>query len=482
MINLQSRSSSPVTPSMRFTLTLLLTLLTTPLAAEDWPQFLGPQRDGVSRETGLSRRWPRSGPPVAWSVDSVGEGYSTVAVAGGRIYTMGDLDGIEHVMCLSVDDGQMLWSVAPDGAARRLTKRLASEWRRLDLNRNGQLEPGEWELQLPEAARYFAGRPGGRNRPLSKTDLRIFLGGFRTDVGDGPRGTPTLDGDRLYVEGGLGDVSCLDARTGRTTWHVSLVDDLGGTVPVRGYSESLLVVGRTLIVTPGGDRGTIAALDKTTGKVLWRSRGLTAPAQHASPVTARIAGVPQVVQFARGGVCGVRLRDGQLLWRFGRTSNDFANCATPVVYGSLVFSSTAYGTGGALVRIVGGDGRQRAQEVYFERRMANHHGGVIKYRDHLYGFGNGGLICMEFRTGKIAWRARSVTKGSLVVADGLVFLVGEHHRVALAEATPTRYRERGRFSLPDLGRPSWSYPVVSGGRLYIRNLQRLTAFDVREAD
>lgn len=461
------------------TLWLLAVLLPPSLAAEDWPRFLGPRQDGISRETGLARHWPRGGPPVSWSVKSLGEGFSSVSIRRGRLYTMGDLEGSEHVLCLSARDGRVLWSVVPRGAARRLVRRVESHWQQLDANRNGQLEPSEWQSQLPEAPRYFAAHPPARKGILTKADLRRFLGGFRTDVGDGPRSTPTLDGDRLYVEGAQGDISCLDAATGKTLWHVQLVDDLGGTVPVRGYSESLLIHKNHVFVTPGGPAGTVVALEKDSGKVAWRSHKLTVGAEHCSPVPATINGIPQIIQFAKKGLYGLHRDSGVLLWQYTRTSNDFANCMTPVVDGPFVFSSTAYGTGGALVRITNKGRRQVAREVYFEPKMANHHGGVLKYGEYLYGFGNGGLICMHFRTGRIAWRARSVGKGSLLIADGLLLLQGERHRVALAEATPKAYIERGRFDLPDLGRPSWPYPVLSDGRLYIRNMQQLTVRDLR---
>ena len=459
----------------------LVAFLGTPLAAEDWPQFLGPRRDGICRETGLVRHWPQGGPPVVWSVNRLGEGFSSVAIRQGRLYTMGDLNGREHVLCLSTRNGRVLWSVEPTGAARRLARRVASYWQRLDANGNGQLEKAEWETQLPEAPRYFAAHPPSQKGVLAKSDLRRFLGGFRTDVGDGPRGTPTIDGDRLYVEGGQGDVSCLEIATGKTLWHVQLVDDLGGTVPVRGYSESLLIVGNHVLVTPGGPGGTVVALKKDSGKVAWRSRGLVVGAEHCSPVLATINGIPQIIQFAKKGLYGLHRDSGMLLWQYTRTSNDFANCMTPVVEGPLVFSSTAYGTGGALIRIDNIGRRQIVREVYFEPKMANHHGGVLKYGDYLYGFGNGGLICMHFRTGRIAWRSRSVGKGSLLIADGLLLLVGERHQVALALATPKAYIEKGRFTLPDLGRPSWPYPVISDGRLYLRNMQQLTVRDLRTA-
>jgi outer membrane protein assembly factor BamB len=273
-------------------------------------------------------------------------------------------------------------------------------------------------------------------------------------------------------------VSCLEAATGRGIWHLSLIDDLGGSRPGWGYSESPLVEGEMLIVTPGGKKGTVAALDKKSGKLIWQSSDITEGAHYASAVAADICGVRQIVQFARETVFGVAADTGKLLWTYSGANNGTANVCTPIVSGDYVFATSAYGTGGGLVKIVGDKDNQKAEEIYFEKRMAVHHGGVVKVGDHLYGFGNGGLICMNFLTGDVPWRARSVSKGSVIAADGMLYLLGEGHQAALAEATPDDYREHGRFAIEKLGRPSWAHPVIANGRLYVRNQGKLTAYDI----
>lgn len=222
------------------------------------------------------------------------------------------------------------------------------------------------------------------------------------------------------------------------------------------------------------------ALDKHNGTVVWRSTDVNQPAQYSSPVVAEIAGTPQIVQFAENSVFGVALDGGRLLWSYPRVANRVANCATPIVSGDYVLASSAYGTGSGLVKISNDSGtEQKAEEVYFQPRLANHHGGLVKVGGYVYGFGNG-LMCMNFLTGEFAWQARSVRKGSLVVADGMLYCLGERHEVALVEATPEEYREHGRFRIESFGRPSWAHPVVANGRLYIRNQGRLTAYDVRD--
>jgi outer membrane protein assembly factor BamB/Ca2+-binding EF-hand superfamily protein len=588
-----------------------------PDAGTDWPQWRGPRRDGVSLEKGLLKQWPEEGPKVVWEVNHVGVGFSSLAVAGGRIFTQGDLNGVEHVIALSVKDGSRLWAVLPAPVEEQLAQRVADEMKRgdkdgdgrlseiealaqlgwnfnkadtpaegnaqalaaarartlfdrldansdgklalaeagqafrdsfaqvdqpdpeadaaalsarrtqeflqtLDADENGrisrkeaaasllnrpfnqideklpgekkgdeQLTPAELEAYLlkaergrdglitqSELAEYYARTFPGNDGVLTPDELRGHFGGYRNGNGDGPRGTPTIDGQRLYAEGGNGDLSCLEVATGKTLWHRNLVRDLGGGRPGWGYCESPLVVDDLLIVTPGGNKGTLVALNKLTGEEVWRSTGVKEGAQYSSPVLAELAGVRQVVQFARNSVFGVRASDGAFLWSYSAANNSTANITTPIAADNHVFASSGYGTGGGLAQIIpSGDGL-RAEEVYFEKKMANHHGGLVRVGDHLYGFGNGGLICMHYLTGEIAWTARSVSKGSLVYADGMLYCLGEGHQVALVEATPEEYRERGRFKIESFGRPSWAHPVVSGGRLYIRNQQRLTAYDV----
>ncbi len=584
---------------------------------ENWPQWRGPNRDGISPDKGLLKEWPKDGPSVLWQVDTVGVGYSSIAVVGGRIYTQGDLKGVEHVLCLDAKTGQVLWAEQPEPVKQRLAERVARELKELDKNKDGTVDEVEainrlgfeyngfdakadgdaqelatartqrlfklldknqdqklsgdevpnrfyneferieqedktadakalattraaaWMsvydknadkvidreearnsivdhyfgrmdkqdeatkkgdekltseeietyFQMREAGKdgvitademstYYANRYPGGDGLLTLDEMRSYFGGFRNDQGNGPRGTPTVEGDRVYTEGGDGDVTCLEAATGKTIWHVNLSSDFGGGRPGWGYSESPLIEGKMLIVTPGGKQGTVLALDKMTGSKIWQSDEVTEGAHYSTPVVADILGTRTLVQFARESVFGLTLNGGRFLWKYSGANNGTANCATPIVADNMVFSSSSYGTGGGLARILKDGDKQKAEEVYFEKKMGNHHGGIIKVGDFMYGFDNG-LLCMDFKTGAIAWQNRSVGKGSLVVADGMLYLLSEGHEVALAEATPEAYKEHGRFKIPPHGRPSWAHPVVIGGVFYIRDQQSLTAYKVR---
>ncbi|TXT37506.1 MAG: hypothetical protein FD138_639, partial [Planctomycetota bacterium] len=324
---------------------------------------------------------------------------------------------------------------------------------------------------------YLANKVGG-DGVLSATELRAAIGGYRNGMGDGPRGTPTVDGERLYAEGGNGDLVCLEAATGKTIWYVNLRTNFGGGTPGWGYSESPLIVDDLLIVTPGGKGGTLVALNKFDGKVVWQSKEVTEGAHYASPVIATINGERQIVQFANQSVFGVSLAEGKPLWRYTAPANGTANCCAAIVEDNFVFASSSYGVGGGLAKISGAGSTQVAEEVYFEKKMSCHHGGIVKVGDYMYSAGGGPLMCMEFKTGKIAWQSRSAGKGSLCVADGMLYILGEGHEVALAEATPEGYREHGRFQIKAHGRPAWAHLIVTGGRMYIRDQESLTSYDV----
>ena len=380
----------------------------------DWPQWRGPNRDGVSKESGLLKQWPAEGPPLVWKTTGAGVGYSSLAIAGGRIYTMGVRGEREYVIAFDAGTGKEIWATAT----------------------------------------------GDR---------------YKDNRGDGPRGTPTVDGDRLYSLGGNGDLSAIDTKTGRIVWAMNLLQKFGGQNPQWGISESPLVIGEKVLVNAGGTDASVVALNKKDGLLIWKSQSDAAGYSSAMPV--QVGDTTQVVFFTHQRALGVDLKDGRLLWSYQKASNDVANVATPVVKGNRVFVSSDYGTGAGLVEIKA-DGT--AQEVYFTKEMKNHHSSSILIGDYLYGFSSGILTAMKFDTGEVAWRDRSVGKGSLVYADGNLYALSENGVVGLVEATPTGYKEKGRFKIQQGSLPTWTHPVIAGGRLYLRDQNTIYAYDVRE--
>ena len=388
----------------------------------DWPQWHGPDRNNISTEKGLLSQWPVSGPPRLWSVSTLGAGYGSIATSGDRMFVQGTatVGGRRQsaLYALSRADGKSLWSKAIGGA--------------------------------------------GNN-----------------DRGPGPRSTPTVDGDRVYVLSESGDLACLKVEDGTSVWQRNILRDFRGRNINWDISESPLVDGNHVIVTPGGPRAGMVALDKMTGATAWQATELSDEAGYASPIVADVQGVRTVMTLTAGAGVGVRRSDGKLMWRYAKIANQTANIATPVFHDNHVFYSSAYDTGAALLGLTARNNAVEAKEVYFTRNMQNHHGGVVLVDGHLYGFHDAILTCMEFSTGKVVWRDRSVGKGTLTYADGLFYIQGENNLMGLVVATAKGYQEKGRFRIDDEGWPTWAHPIVSGGRLYVRNQRTLTAYDVR---
>lgn len=439
-------------------LLVLATCTTVVARADDWPQWQGENRDAISTETGLLQQWPASGPAVAWKVDGLGGGDSAPAVAEGKLYGMSTRDGKEIVWALSEDDGSEIWA-SPIG--------------------------DQVEQQVPQSK-------------------------------EGPGGTPTVDGDRLYVIGMGGAIACLKTDDGSIVWEKSLVQDFGGQPPTWSYRESPLIDGDKLICTPGGKDITMVALNKTTGEVIWESQmpaaspspagdaagdrdrggrrggsgrrrggGGGGAAAYASAIAIDFEGGRQYVQFTATALIGVNATDGEVLWTYEHPANSNGiSCTTPIFKDGLIFASSAYGAGGGAVRLKKtGDGEINAEEVYFSPNMQNHHGGMIVVNDALYGAngGNGGgfLTCLDFQSGELLWRDRNAPKGSLAMADGRIYLRSEDGKMILIEPSREGFVDRGSFEQPDRSSsPAWAHPVVANGKLYIRDQGLLFCYDV----
>ena len=274
-------------------------------------------------------------------------------------------------------------------------------------------------------------------------------------------------------------VASLNTADGSLNWQLNILKEYSGENPNWLISESPLIDGNRLIVTPGGRNASVVALDKMTGKTLWTSSGLSDPAGYSSCIATQVDGVPVIIAFTAQAAVGLQASDGSLLWRYERVANRTTNVTTPVYHRKKVFYTSAYSTGAALLELKNEGGQISAEERYFTRNMQNHHGGVILVGRHIYGFSGNVLTCINFETGERKWRDRSVGKGSLIYADGYLYLLGEDNAVGLAKATPDGYFETGRFTIDEQGYPSWAHPVVSGGRLYIRNQGTLTCYDVK---
>ncbi len=425
-----TRSVRTTVPCSSLVLAFVLAAWSTALAGSpgaaagtgaDWPQWRGPARNGCSADKGLLPEWPAGGPKLAFKARGIGAGYSSITTWRGRLFTMGDVGTGSKVLCMDAT-GKVLWT----------------------------------------ASVGKAGAPG--------------WGGFA-----GPRASVTIAGDLAYAVDQWGELVCVDT-SGKERWRKSYTKDFGAKRPEWGFSESPLVDGNRLIVTPGGPKGAVVALDRKTGRPLWASAGFTDGAQYSSINSAKIAGVPQYVQLTMESVVGIGV-DGKVLWRAPR-KGETAVVPDPVVKGDLVYVTSGYGVGCNIFRVTAKGGKLSADEIHASKEMQIHHGGAVLVGDHVYGYSdNKGWVCQEIATGKVAWREKDkLGKGCVSFADGRLYLRAEDGpgTVALIEASPEGWREHGRFDQPDRSnKNSWTHPVIAGGRLYLRDQDLLLCYDVQ---
>ena len=396
-------------------------LAVAPAVGGDWPQFHGPKRDNISSETGLLKRWPEGGPKLLWTARGLGHGFSSVSIKGGRICTAGNIGGQTVVTALDLT-GRTQWQ-AKCGKA--------------------------WQGPHP-----------------------------------GTRGTPTLDDGRVYYETPLGDLVCLDAADGEKHWGLNILRTFKGKNIHWALSESLLIDGDRLICSPGGSAGGVVALDKRTGEVIWRCK-TGDRAGYASPVLVEYKGLRMILTLTLKAMIGVEAETGKLLWRDEHLSYADENVLQPIYRDGHVFVSTvAAGSRKWKINVQGKTAS--VQQVWRNKHMDNHHGGVVLLNEHLYGsscaFNRNKWICLNWRTGKAQYVAGGVGKGSLTVADGRLFILGERGTMGLVLPSPEAHTVVSRFELPKGGKgPWWAHPVVCDGRLYIRHGEFLYAYEVREA-
>jgi len=405
--------------------------------AADWPQWRGPNRDAKSTEKGLLEKWPADGPKLLWSItepEMIGTGYGDASIVGDRVYILGGTtakkDSKQFVTCLNVKDGKKIW----------------------------------------------------------QQNIESKQAGYSDGWGGGPRGTPTVQDGLVFVLGPTGDLVCLDAKDGKVQWSKNFVTDFGGGIPSWGYSESVLVDGENVICTPGG-KGGMMALEKKTGKTVWTCKELTDGAGYSSIVIADIGGVKQYVQQTMKSGVGVRAKDGKLLWQVGDIKRATAVIPTPVVQDGYVFYTSGYGAGCECFKLEkDGEDGTKATKIYSNKTLQNHHGGVLAIGDYVYGHSDsGGWMCFPFKTGEDpAWKNNGVGKGSVIAAEGYLYCYSESSgTLARVKATEKAYEESGKFTIPEKSklRPGsgkvWAHPVISNGKLYVRDYEKLFVYDLQ---
>lgn len=399
-----------------------------PAAQAGWPQWQGPGRDCISHERELNTDWARRAPAVLWK-HPVGGGYSSVAVVDGRLYATDRAGEEERVLCLDAASGRELWV-----------------------------------FSYP--ARYA---------------------GFQSHA-TGPRATPLVHDGRVYTVGATGRFLCLEAVPAgdqpTVLWDHDLLTEFAARLPAWGVASSPLIEGDLVCVQPGSTRGSVAAFDRRTGKLVWSA--LSEVSGYSSPVAATVAGARQIICLTGKGLVGLRPADGARLWYYPWATEYDANIATPIVAGDYVFISSDYGAGCALLKVSSaGPDEQTAEPVYVRRNrlMRNHHSSCVLHDGHLYGFDSppGVLKCVDLRTGEEKWMARNLRKGSLIYADGHLLVLTEHGTLALVEATPAGFRKKGEVANALQGSECWALPALASGRLYLRDHQQIVCLDLKSA-
>jgi outer membrane protein assembly factor BamB len=398
------------------------------IVAADWPQYGGPNRNGFSKETGLLREWPHEGPPLLWKVSELGAGYSPVSVVGSRLYTLAMRDKDEFAIALDRGTGKEVWAT------------------RLGVSREN------------------AGMSFLRQRQA------------------------VVDGDRVYVFTSEGHLVCLEVDAGSELWRKRYREDFAGRSSSFGWSDNPMIDGNKLICTPGGPDAFMVALDKSTGEVIWKTKlpdNFTQPS-HAPIVVADVGGVRQYIQNTSQQLIGIAASDGRLLWNYKRVSSSIANMAYVLVRDDHLFVTTGFGMGCARLRIVAEKNAIRVEEIYFSKNFQNLYGGIVQIGDHAFAGHSGwgtNPTCVEVNTGKIVWTERGAGTGpvaTIATEDRLYFRFSDGLMV-LADATPEGYKEKGKFNQPERSKfPASSVPVISHGRLFLRDQNFLYCYDLRK--
>ena len=398
-----------------------------------WPQWGGHNRDHKSLETGLKQEWPEAGPAVAWKFTDAGLGYSSLAVVNGKGYTLGTIDGKNVAICINASTGELVW-----------------------------------KTPIADA--------------VPSND---YLQGW----GGGPRSTPTVVGDRIVVLDDGGTLASLEAATGRVQWQVNIKSEFGGQLPKWGYSDSPLVDGDRVVVCPGG-KEFLVALNLETGKKIFGSSGFEAAPHYVSVMKHSVRGIDSYISAADRGMVAFSAKDGSFMWRNDSSGNGTATIPTPIIDGNFVYHTSDYGTGCVLVEVTAANGKLTAKEVYANKNMQNHHGGVVLHNDCIFGLKKGGgFVCQDFRSGEVKWTERLSGDGSasIAFADGRLYVYGEGTGTCyLIEPSKEKWTIRGKLNLPEQTKIErqqgkiWAHPVIAEGKLYLRDLDLIYAFDIKK--
>jgi outer membrane protein assembly factor BamB len=420
---------------------VLASALSARAEAPEWPQWGGPGRNFIVQTHSLADVWPENGPTELWRRE-LGDGYSSILVDRGVLYTMYTIKAAECIGAFDAETGQTLWE-----------------------HRN----PSPFE---------------------------------GTQFGPGPHSTPLIVGDRLFAVGANATFHCLDKRTGEALWKRDLAEEFGAPIPYYGYAPSPIAY-KNLVILPVDRlreeqyRGPLPgplppidprktqrdqsfmAFDQETGDVIWRRQDFAV--DYSSPILINFEGEDQLVLILRREIIGVGPADGDLLWHIECLPSPDENIATPVWNGEdLLFFSAAYSSGSRAIRLTHEHGKTVPHQLWYNRKLRVLLGNAILIGDYIYGssgdFGSQLLTCVNLRTGEVAWRKRGFKKATFVYGDGKLILLDEEGNLALATATPEKLTVHATCKIT--GYESWTAPTLVGRILYVRDRKEFLALDV----
>ncbi len=398
-------------------------LLSTVSTADDWPHWRGLDRNGISKETNLLKNWPANGPDLIWSVENLGEGYSSASISEDRIYITGVVDKIETLTALDLE-GNIIW----------------------------QSTFGEkWKGSYPEA-----------------------------------RSTPTVENDYVYVMSGMGQVSCFIKKSGELKWSLDIIDKFDGEYHRWGMAESFLIVDDKLICTPGGSDASVVALDKMSGSVIWQSEELSEEANYCSPILIKRGGKKIISTQLADSFVGIDAENGNLLWsdEYDEYQDDpkDININSPLYSDGNVFVTSGYDNPSAMYKL--SEDGTKIERTWISEVLDVHVGGVVLVDGYIYGSNwennrSGNWVCLDWKTGEVMWEEKWINKGSIISAEGMLYCYEEKEaNIALVKATPKKFEKISSFEVP-LGKGrSWAHPAISNGRLYVRRGGALMVYDI----
>ena len=400
----------------------LVVLVISESVLADWPQLLGPNRNGKSSEQGLLRSWPAEGPPVLWTVD-VGIGFSQPAIRDGRVFLMDRIgDEGDALRVFKLENGQELWSYKYDA-------------------------------------------PGRTSH-------------------NGSRAAPAVDGRYVIIGGPFGQIHCVDRETHQPRWVKHFIEDYDSPVPGWGFGQSPLMYKNAVILAPLSERVSVTALDKASGKTIWESEPLGHMA-YASPMLATIDGIEQIIVTSVPTIAGIDADSGDVLWRY-EGFHCGTPIANPVPIGDgRFFISGSYNSGSVMFRVSNRSGRFEVKELFRLPKHGTQIATPLLINNHLWCIGNTnntahGFMCINLE-GQILWQrgnSPSLDLGNMIAADGMIYLVGAKTGVIhLVNPNPEGYEELASMKLLN-GDSNCTPPALSDGKLVIRDQEQMKCLDI----